>query len=156
PLPGASGTQRELEAFAAVQREDLIRARELGEEILNEDPSSFIAHLVLAHVHHYAEANFPRAVYHARKARTLSDAEYGEEPEPSEPWRWHPRILRELASSEQEVGNYERALAVYAQYNERYQPRIVAGRAWSLMKLGRYEDARVAAAKGLASGRPRA
>jgi tetratricopeptide (TPR) repeat protein len=153
-VDGAPGTPEELAAFATAESGNFVRARELGEAIVRAHPGSYVGHLVLASAHHYGEANFPLAVYHAREALRLFEARHGRWPTPAGPWRWHAQILRELAASEQEVEDYEEALAVVALYNERYQPRLEAARAWALMKLGRYDEARLAAAQGMATGDP--
>jgi hypothetical protein len=138
-VDGAPGTAEELAAFAAVESGNFVKGRELGEALLRRHPRSFVAHLVLALAHQYGEANFPRAVYHAREALRLFEQKHGAWPVPPGPWRWHAQILRELAAAEQEVESYDEALAAIARYNERYQPRLEAARAWPLMKLGRYE-----------------
>ncbi|MBC7170812.1 MAG: hypothetical protein H5U40_00205, partial [Polyangiaceae bacterium] len=151
---GSPGTPAELEAFAAVGAGKFVRARELGERLLASSPRSYVAHLVLSNAHHYGEANFPLAVYHAREALRLFESRHGAIPRPGFPWRWHALILRELALVQQEVGDFEDALATVARHDETYQPRLTAQRAWPLMKLGRFEDARVAAAAGIASGDP--
>ncbi len=151
---GSPGTAAELEAFGAVTVGNHVRARELGERLVKRSPRSYVGHLVLAHAHHYGEASFPLAVYHAREALRLFEARHGALPRPGFPWRWHALILRELAAAQQEVGDFDDALATIARYDERYQPRLFAYRAWPLMKLGRFDEARAAAAEGLATGDP--
>ncbi len=151
---GSPGTPDELEAYGAVMAGNHVRARELGERVIRRAPRSYVGHLVLAHAHHYGEASFPRAVYHAREAARLFEARHGAIPRPGFPWRWHALILRELAAAQQEVGDFEDALDTLARHDERYQPRLLAFRAWPLMKLGRFDEARRAAAEGIATGDP--
>jgi tetratricopeptide (TPR) repeat protein len=155
PQEGLEGTPEELRAHCeAEQQRHFIRARELAEALLQRDPSSFVGHYVLGYVYHYGEANFPRALYHLRQARTLFRARHGEPPQPGQPWRWHANILRELVWTHADLEQYEEQLAIAARYNELYQPRLMAELAWPLMKLRRFEDARQAAALGEASGDP--
>lgn len=147
-------TPREQAAFAAVEQNELIRARELGEALVAAEPTSFIGHLVLAFAQHFAEANFPRALYHANLALQYFEARFGPDPRAPAPWMWHARILQELGNIHGELGHHAERIALIERFNERYQPRMVAEVAWSLMKMGRYEAARAAAQQGLAEERP--
>ena len=73
---------------------------------------------------------------------------------PGSPWLWHARMLLETASLQAELGMHEERLATLDRYNERYQPEQIAERAWSLMKVGRTEEARRVANLGLATNDP--
>ncbi|GAB4110850.1 MAG: hypothetical protein OHK0013_46800 [Sandaracinaceae bacterium] len=155
PQEGLEGTPEELRAHCeAEQQRHFIRARELAEAIVARDPRSYVGHYVLGYVYHYGEANFPRALYHLRQARTLFRSRHAEPPLPGQPWRWHASILRELVWAHADLEQYEEQLAVAARYNELYQPRLLAELAWPLMKLRRFEDARQAASLGEESGDP--
>lgn len=155
PQEGLEGTPEELRAHCeAEQQRHFIRARELAEAILDRDPRSFAAHYVLGYVYHYGEANFPRALYHLRQARTLFSQRFAEPPQPGQPWRWHASILRELVWAHGDLEQYEEQLAVAARYNELYQPHLMAETAWPLMKMRRFDEARRAAQLGEASGDP--
>ncbi len=155
PEAGFEGTPDELRARceAEVTRR-YIRARELAEAILAQDPRSFAAHYVLGLVYHYGEANFPRALFHLREARRLFRARYAEPPADGQPWRWHAAILRELFFAHADLEQYDAQLDIAAQYNELYSPKFLAETAWPLMKLRRFDDARRAAALGEDSGDP--
>ena len=154
PLPTwTAETPAETEAFRAVEENELIRARELGEALVASDPTSFIGHLVLAFAQHFAEANFPRALYHANLALQYFEGRFGADPQAPAPWMWHARILQELANIHGELGHHAERIALIERFNERYQPRMIAEVAWSLMKMGRYDAARAAAQQGLAEDR---
>lgn len=144
----------EEEAFLMVEQNQMIRARELGEALVADDPTSFIGHLVLAYAQHFAEANFPRALYHANLARQHFEARFGPEPQTPAPWIWHARIIQELANVHGDLGHHAERIALIERFNRSYQPRMVAEVAWSLMKLGRYDEARAAARAGLAEDGP--
>lgn len=156
PQPGAPGSAAELRAFGFVTANELVRAREAAEAILREDPDSYIAHFVLGRAHHYAEANFPMALFHENEALRLFEARHGAEPVPngSWPWQWHARLLREISATHGDLENYEERLGYIERYNEYYQPKIVAERAWPLMKMRRFDAARTAANEGIQSGDP--
>ncbi|HMI90896.1 MAG TPA: hypothetical protein VK509_06005, partial [Polyangiales bacterium] len=141
------------EAWADVQGERYIRGRELAQKILKRDSSSYVAHLVLAHAYHYAEANLPKAQYHLDTAWALFTRRFGDPPQPDQPWRWHAELLRELIDVHGDLEHHERKLAYIARYNELYDPDMIAERAWPLMKLGQHKEARLAAQLGLAEER---
>ena len=148
-LSGLDARPQEREAWAYVEARKYIRGRELAEGILAAHPDSFVAHLCLGTVQHYAEANFPRAVFHLERARELFEARFGSEPQPDQPWRWHATLLKGLANAHGDLEEHELKLAYIARFNELYEPDMVAQRAWPLMKLGHFEEARLAAQLGL-------
>lgn len=154
--PGAPGSPEELRAWALARSGKLIKAREAAQALLERHPDSYLGHFVLGYAYHYAEANFPWALYHLDDALRLFEARYGGRPGPEGPWRWHARLLLELAAIHGELEHYEQRLAYYARYNELYDPDIVADQAWPLLKLGRYDEARRVAAAAVRSGDPRA
>lgn len=152
---GLEADADELEAFFSALNGRLIRARELSEKILRKDPKSYVAHYVMGEVEHDAEANFPRAVFHFEQAKALFEQKFGPMPGESQPWRWHTRILLSLANAYGEIEQHEKKLVMLARYNELYDPDHLADRAWPLMKLRRFDEARKAAAEGLATDEPR-
>ncbi|MEY4509539.1 MAG: hypothetical protein RLZZ450_1661 [Pseudomonadota bacterium] len=152
---GLEASAEELEAFYAALSGKLIRARELAQAILKKHPESFVAHYIMGEVEHDAEANFPRSVYHFEQARGLFEQKFTATPGSTAPWRWHTRILLALSDAYGEIEQHEKKLGLLARYNELYEPDHLSERAWPLMKLRRYEDARRAAAEGLATDDPR-
>lgn len=145
----------ELSAFQSVVEGKHVKARELAEKIVTHEPKSFVGHFVLGYVQHYAEANFPKAVYHQELARRHFEERFGDQPTPDKPWKWHARILRELSAAQGDLENYAERLRLIEVYNALYQPHMLAERAWPLMKLARYDEARLAAREGLGSDDPR-
>jgi tetratricopeptide (TPR) repeat protein len=148
--PGLGATPAELEAWAAAEAGRHVRARELAQKILDKNRDSFVAHLVIGYVNHYAEADFPRALYHLELALARFEKRFGTTPDLDGPWRWHATLLRELSSAHGALEHYSERLAFMARFNALYEPDMVADRAWPLMKLGRYDEARKAAQLGLA------
>ncbi len=151
PEPGAEGAPDELRAWDLVRVGKLARARTAAERIAKKKPRSYIAHFVLGYVHHYAEGNFPRALFFLRKSLSLFEAKHGSKPTPNQPWRWHARLLKEIAAAHGDLDQYEKRLEFLAKYNAQYAPKAVAERAWPLMKLGKYNAARTALQEGLAT-----
>ncbi len=153
--PGMEASPSELEAFYAAVSGKLIRARELAQAVLAKNPQSYVALYVLGEVEHDAEANFPRAVYDFEQARAIFEEKYGATPGESQPWRWHTRILLSLANAYGEIEQHEKKLGLLARYNELYDPDHLSERAWPLMKLRKFDEARTAAAEGIATDDPR-
>jgi tetratricopeptide (TPR) repeat protein len=144
----------ELEAWTQVLQERFIRARELAEAILRKDSSSYVARLVLGLVQHYAEANFPKALYQLNLALQGFEKRHGIPSKTGSVWRWHEVLLKELAWVHSDLEHYPEQLAYFDRHNALYSPTLIAERAWPLMKLGRYGEARLAANLGLVTGEP--
>ncbi len=152
-LPGLEAAPDELEAWRHASARRYIRAREMAEAILRRDNKSFVAHLVLGLVQHYAEANFPRALFHLNRALERYERRYGQTPGPKAPFRWHVALLKALAWVHADLEHFPQQLAYIGRYNELYEPDMVAERAWPLMKMRHYGEARLAAELALATDR---
>jgi tetratricopeptide (TPR) repeat protein len=152
---GAEGTPEELALWRLVEADRLIEARGAAEALIEKRPRSYVGHLVLGWVQHYAEANFPKALYHHREALRLYEERHGTEPRPGDPWKWHARLLRELAQTHGDLEHFAERMRFISRYNELYQPDMLAERAWPLMKMGHYDEARAAAREGLSTGHAR-
>lgn len=142
----------ELRAWQLLRANQPIAAREFAEKILRRRKGSYVAHLVLGHVQHYAEGNFPRALFHLDKALKLYEQRHGAVPGASSPWRWHSLLLRELGAAHYVLEHYQERLVLIDRYNEYYRPLMIAERAWPLMKLRRFKEARQVAQLALSSG----
>jgi tetratricopeptide (TPR) repeat protein len=153
PPPDASMAAQddELAVWELVSAGRYVKAREAAEVILRARPQSYVAHLALAHAQHYGEANFPRALFEVRLALRHFEAAHGTAPGLEKPWRWHARILREIAATEGDLDHHEAKLGWLARHDALYEPRLPAERAWPLMKLGRFDEARRAARAGIES-----
>ena len=144
----------EQRAFAKAAEGRHIKAREIAERVVRANDRSYAGHFVLGFVHHYGEANFARALYHQDRARALIEEQHGAEPE-GEARLWHFRILRELIWTHGDLEHYDEQLAYMERFSELYEPDMIAERAWPLMKLRRFDDARQAATLGEMTGEPR-
>ena len=153
-LEGEDAAPNELALWDLIERQRYVRAREEAEKFLLEHPSSYVGHLVLAQAQHFGEANFPKALFHEDQALALFEAEHGTTPSPSQPWRWHARILTMLARTHGNLEHYDEQLALMRRFNQRYTPQLKAELAWPLMKKRQFEAARAAAEDGLQTGDP--
>ncbi|MBT8452033.1 MAG: hypothetical protein KJO40_08725 [Deltaproteobacteria bacterium] len=153
-LEGEEANVEELALWELIERERYVRAREEAEKYLLAHPSSYVAHLVLGVAQHYGEANFPKALFHEARALDLFEAVEGLQPTPSQPWRWHARILVALTRTHGDLEHYDEQLGFMYRYNELYTPQLKAELAWPLMKKRDFEKARLAAQDGLDTGDP--
>ncbi len=149
---GREASDAETEAWAHSAADRHIKARELAARILQKDASSFVAHLVLGVAYRKAEVNLPKALFHLRRARSLFEGRYGARPDGDAPWFWHMKLIEELANVHGTMEHHAEKLAHIARFNELYEPHKIAERAWPLMKLRRFAEARLAAELGLAEG----
>jgi tetratricopeptide (TPR) repeat protein len=153
-LEGEEAEGEELALWELVERQRYVKAREDAEEYLAEHPNSYVGHLVLGMAQHYGEANFPKALFHETHALRLFEALEGVQPTPSQPWRWHARILVGLTRAHGDLEHYDEQLGLMYRYNELYTPQLKAELAWPLMKKRQFDEARLAAEDGLATGDP--
>ena len=153
-LEGEEAEGEELALWELVERQRYVKAREDAEEYLAEHPNSYVAHLVLGMAQHYGEANFPKALFHETHALRLFEALEGAQPTPSQPWRWHARILVGLTRAHGDLEHYDEQLGLMYRYNELYTPQLKAELAWPLMKKRQFDEARLAAEDGLATEDP--
>jgi len=153
-LEGEEAQEDEILLWELIERERFVKAREDAEKYLVEHPESYVAHLALGTAQHYGEANFPKALFHETRALELFEAREGPRPTPSQPWRWHARILIALTRVHGDLEHYDEQLGFMQRYNELYTPQLTAELAWPLMKKREFEKARRAAEDGLATGDP--
>lgn len=154
-MPAPEGMQAEREetrAWRLAEAGRMIKAREAATTLLKRRPRSYVAHLVLGYVQHYAEGNFPRALFHLEKSMALYQQRHGRAPAPPAVWRWHSRLLIELALTHGDLEHHQEKVDYLNRYNALYDPDFLAERAWPMMKLGRYPQARRYARAGIATG----
>ncbi|MEM8609333.1 MAG: tetratricopeptide repeat protein [Myxococcota bacterium] len=153
-LEGEEATPQEAQLWELIEQRRYVKARDEAERFLLEHPDSYVGHLVFAEAQHLGEANFPKALFHELRALELFEAEHGSSPTGSQPWRWHGRILTALATTHGNLEHYDEQLEFMARFNELYTPQLKAELAWPLMKKRAFEEARLAAEDGLATGDP--
>ncbi len=153
-MPVGFGDDRTVAAaWNALEHGRYVKAREIAEQILRDDPESIAGHAVLGFVHHRAEGNLPIALYHLKRSRKLYEQRWDPYAEQEDaPWRWHVVTIGELAQVSGEMGRHEDKVRYLLERDELYSPPMPADRGWPLMRLRRYDDARLAAEEALASG----
>jgi hypothetical protein len=149
-----SGSQlKSLDAFAALRSGEPIRARELAQELLREDPESIPGHVLLGSVLYESEGDLARARHVLRNGKALFERKYGRTGEAGDDQLWHAEALSLLSQVTGEMGEDEEALAIQAEFEAIYPQEQPAWSAWQLMRLGRFNEARRIARYYLRHGR---
>lgn len=148
---GLGKDPKALAAWKLLEDGKLIALREAAEAMLRQDRRSWAGHFLLAHALHVSEGQLPQALRHAREARRLFEERHGKNPASDTPWLWHASMLDQIANLLAEMDRYEEQLAVLAAHDASYDPDRPAMRAWPLMRLKRWDEARRSAEAGLAS-----
>lgn len=142
--------ERDRLAFEALEGGHFVRARELAAAILEDDPKDPIGHFVFGAAIHDGDGNIPLALLHYRQARALVETPSGAALDGFE--TWHRRILFREMSALSDLGHYDELLDLTATIRHKYDPALWGLDVWPLMKLGRVEQARRAAARALGTG----
>ncbi len=154
--PARAGTppagSEEAEALRAAQEGRFVRARELAERALAKNPRSAVGELVLGRALHDGEGNTPLALASFRRALALTESPGGVARPGQE--RWHREALYHLMWASSDLGRFEQTLGYAARVRALYDPFLHGLDVWPLMKLGREQEARAAAARALATGDP--
>ncbi len=122
-----------------------VKARELSELWLRNDPESPAAQFVLAEVLFSVEANMPRALFHLNRAEELTDYETLEEAFNSGNVQWHYLTLSQLSYVHQLMGEQLKSLEYLDKLSRIYGQDVESFRGWPLIKLKQYEAARASA-----------
>lgn len=131
-LDTATASERAL--LAKLDAEHFIEARDQAEQILAQNPNSFVATWAMARVEHEEEANHARALFYVRRAGELVARE-------NDP-QWDKKVLFEEFAILSEMDRNAETLAVLDRYAARYPVDHPELRIWPLIKLRRYDEAR--------------
>jgi tetratricopeptide (TPR) repeat protein len=136
-----------------------VTARRLAQELLDEQPNSYVGHHVLGRAFWLGEGDYARASFHLRKSLEIYASNYDRTAEP--PWRLESEGWWSLRIVTGDMGDFEEELNLIDVYNQKqvgYQERfgtaynsLMAERGWPLMKLGRFSEARYWGQQGIAS-----
>ena len=156
--PGAArflGDPLERAAFCAVDDRAFASARTLANRVLADDPSSVRAHYVLGRVQHRGEGNLPKALHHLERAEQGFVERFGRLVAPGSPPHFlGVEILYELLEVHGEMDHHEARIAYADALAERVGVDAEVSKAWPLVKLGRFDEAREVVARGLESDEP--
>lgn len=140
----------------ALALEQNVRARELAQQWLQEEPDSPGAQFAMAEILSQIEGNLPRALYHLNQAEQLTN--YGSLGRALESGNleWYYLTLTELSYLHQLIGNQEQSLAYLEKLEQIFGQETESFRGWPLIKLKRFDEARTSAEQVLnSSSNPR-
>ncbi|MGI9250392.1 MAG: tetratricopeptide repeat protein [Pseudohongiellaceae bacterium] len=135
----------------AMANNERVRARELSEQWLRDEPDSPAAHFTLAEILLEVEGNMPRTLYHLNQAEALTGYESQTEAYESDATQWHYLTLNQLAYVQQLMGDQRAALDYLDKINHIYDQDMEAFRSWPLIKLKQYDAAKESANRVLRS-----
>ena len=155
PNEGALADQ----VLVADGRSEWVTARRLAQELLEEQPQSYVGHHVLGRAFWLGEGDYARAAFHLKKSLQIYATIY--EPTEDPPWRLESEGWWSLRIVTGDMGEFEEELRLIDVYNEKqsgYASRfetsynyLMAERGWPLMKLGRFSEAKYWGQQGIAS-----
>ncbi len=128
---------------------------------LKKNPKSLTGHYVFARALWLGHGEHARAMHHMEKAEEVYKDDYEDNPDP--PWKLFSKLLFSMQSIAGDMGDNELELKLIDKYNDqqrRFHKRfddsyyqLIGERGWPLMKLERYEEARLAAKAAIATER---
>lgn len=132
------------------EQERYVAVRTWADKALRADPSSFRAHFLMGAAQHLGEGNLPKSLFHLERADKLLTAQEGRFPAPnSQGWSVLRRILLELVYVHGEMDHHEDKVRLVDLVQERLGLDYSALKAWPLMKLKRWDEARVIARQSI-------
>ncbi|MDO8909869.1 MAG: hypothetical protein Q7W55_15395 [Pseudohongiella sp.] len=128
-----------------------VRARELAQAWVTEQPNSPAAQFALSEVLFRVEGNLPRALFHLNVAESLMNYTSLGRAIESGNLEWHYLTLSQLSYTHQLIGNQNESLRYLDMISQIYGQDVESFRGWPLIKLKRYDDARASAESVLAN-----
>lgn len=150
---GMSGISQEqaLAVCDALALGQNVRARELAQQWVADEPEAPGAQFALAEVLFRVEGNLPRALFHLNIAESLTNYSSLGRAMASGNLEWHYLTLSQLSYAHQLIGDQEKSLAYLDQISAIYGQDTESFRGWPLIKMKRYDEARASAEKVLAN-----
>lgn len=142
---------RALAICDALALKENVKARELAQRWIAEQPGSAAAQFALAEVLVQVEGNLARALFHLNRAEELTDYASLGRAIASGNAEWHFLTLSQLSYVHQLMGNQEASLAYLDKIEAVYGQEMESFRGWPLIKMQRWDEARASANEVLAN-----
>ena len=126
--------------WALYRDNNLLTARRLTEQLLDQYPTSIMGHYGLGNVYREAEGQLAKSMYHLGKSREYYEQNTGVSV--SLPDQFHRELLNSVQITASDLELFEYQLQVLDYHDSLFDPNLTGEHAWPLMKLGRYDDAR--------------
>jgi tetratricopeptide (TPR) repeat protein len=142
---------RALEVCDALALRENVRAREVAQRWIAEQPGSAAAQFALAEVLVRVEGNLARALFHLNRAEELTNySSLGRAVASGAP-EWHYLTLSQLSYVHQLMGNQQASLDYLDKIEAVYGQEVESFRGWPLIKMQKWDEARASAESVLAS-----
>ena len=129
----------------ALDLDENVKARELSEQWIRQEPKSPAAQFAFAEVLFNVEGNMPRALFHLNQAEELTNYNTLEEAFNSGNVQWHYLTLSQLSYVHQLMGDQLKSLNYLDKISQIYGQDMESFRGWPLIKLKQYDAARASA-----------
>lgn len=136
---------RALAVCDALNLRENVKARELSEQWVRQDPNNPAAQFALSEVLLSVEGNMPRALFHLNRAEELMPYATMTEAFDAGELQWHYLTISQLSYIHQLMGDQYQSLAYLDKLEEIYGQDVESFRGWPLIKLKEYDLARESA-----------
>ena len=143
--------QRALQICDALALKENVKARELAQRWVAEQPGSAAAQFALAEVLVRVEGNLARALFHLNRAEELTNYASMGRAIAAGNAEWHYLTLSQLSYIHQLMGNQEASLSYLDKVESVYGQEMESFRGWPLIKMQRWDEARESANKVLST-----
>lgn len=143
--------QRALQICDALALKENVKARELAQRWIAEQPQSAAAQFALAEVLVQVEGNLARALFHLNRAEELTNYTSMGRAMAAGNAEWHFLTLSQLSYVHQLMGNQEASLRYLDKMEDIYSQEMESFRGWPLIKMQRWDEARASANDVLAN-----
>lgn len=140
-----------LQICDALALKENVKARELAQRWIAEQPQSAAAQFALAEVLVNVEGNLARALFHLNRAEELTNYTSMGRAMAAGNAEWHFLTLSQLSYVHQLMGNQEASLLYLDKMEDIYGQEMESFRGWPLIKMQRWDEARASANTVLAS-----
>ncbi|MFK7865245.1 MAG: tetratricopeptide repeat protein [Pseudohongiellaceae bacterium] len=142
---------RALQICDALSLRQTVKARELAENWVREEPQLAAAQFAFSEVLFTIEGNMARALYHLNEAERLTGYRSLPDALESGNFQWHYLTLSQLSYVHQLMGDQIKSLDYLDLINEIYGQDVESFKGWPLIKLKDFEGARASANRVLES-----
>lgn len=138
------GTPVEKAALCWTEKRKYVSARTLADKALRENPRSFRAHYLMGVAQHHGEGNLPKALFHLQRAEKLFVERFGERPgrTETEEARVYHKTLLQLVYVHGEMDHHLEKIRYVDALQDRLGANYQPLKAWPLLKLKRFDEAR--------------
>jgi len=143
--------QKALQICDALALKENVKARELAQRWIAEQPESAAAQFALAEVLVNVEGNLARALFHLNRAEELTNYSSMGRAMAAGNAEWHFLALSQLSYVHQLMGNQEASLLYLDKMEDIYGQEMESFRGWPLIKMQRWDEARASADSVLAN-----